>query len=111
MIQNRRLTYMASPVLGFVLLIATNALIPNIVYAERVPFAIRNVTESTSTATLEGLYQVAVLLHQRDDGKFYTGQLTYTSSRPVEVAVLEVSAANATGGGQSSLSAWCFQIL
>ena len=97
MIQSRKPIYVALPLFGFVL-VAANTLTPNIAYAERIPFAIRNVTQSSSTSTLEGLYQVAVLLPQRNDGKFYNGQLTYTSSRPVSVAVLEVSSANATGG-------------
>jgi hypothetical protein len=101
MIQSRRIIYFVLPLIGFVL-VAASTLTPNIAYAERIPFAIRNVTQSSSTAVFEGMYQVAVLLPQRDDGKFYTGQLTYTASAPVEVAVLEVSAANATGGAANA---------
>jgi hypothetical protein len=101
MIQSRRTIYFVLPLIGFVL-VAASTLTPNIAYAERIPFAIRNVTQSSSTAVFEGMYQVAVLLPQRDDGKFYTGQLTYTASAPVEVAVLAVSAANATGGAANA---------
>jgi hypothetical protein len=49
---------------------------------------------------VEGLFQVAVLLPQRDDDKFYTGQLTYTSSIPVEVTVLELPLTNETAETQ-----------
>ena len=43
------------------------------------------------------MFQIAVLLPQRDDGKFYNGQLTYTSSSPVEVEVLQPVATNVSG--------------
>jgi hypothetical protein len=46
------------------------------------------------------LFQVAVLLPQRDDDKFCTGQLTYTSSIPVEVTVLELPLTNETAETQ-----------
>jgi len=95
MIQRQKLIYMALPLFDFVL-VAANTLTPIIAYAERIPFAIRNVTRSTPSQVVEGLFQVAVLLPQRDDGKFYTGQLSYTSSRPVEVTLLELPPTNET---------------
>jgi hypothetical protein len=49
------------------------------------------------------LFQIAVLLPQIDDGKFYNGQLTYTSSSPVEVEVLQPVATNVSGAQPSSL--------
>ncbi len=97
MIQNRRFVYVALPLIGVVLAVAANTSTPNAVYAERIPFAVQNVTQSTPGELVEGLFQIAVLLPQRDDGKFYTGQLTYTSSSPVEVEILQPVAANVSG--------------
>ncbi len=67
------------------------------VFAERIPFAIQNVTQSSPSELVEGLFRVATWLPQRDDGKFYQGELTYTSSSPVEVNVLQPQAANMSG--------------
>ena len=70
---------------------------PRAVYAERIPFAIENVTQSSPAELVDGLYQIAVLLPEREDGKFYHGQLTYTSSHPVEVEVPQPPVGNASG--------------
>jgi hypothetical protein len=95
--------YIALPFVGFIIVGAVNTLTPSAVYAERIPFAIQNSTQSTPGELVEGLFQIAVLLPQRDDGKFYSAQLTYTSSSPVEVEVLQPAAANVSGAQPTSL--------
>jgi hypothetical protein len=74
--------------------IVSGGLIPNIAFAERVPFAIQNVSQSSPAELVDGLFQLAVLLPQRDDGKFYHGIVTYSSSHAVEVNVLQPAAGN-----------------
>lgn len=93
MIQNKTFMYIVLSLIGFAL-VGTNMLTPSVVFAERIPFAIQNVTQSTSAELVDGLFQIAILLPQRDDGKFYTGQLTYTSSHEVEVNVFQPPVAN-----------------
>jgi hypothetical protein len=55
-------------------------------------------TVSSEFETLPGheLHQVAYLLSPRSDGGIYTGVLTYTASKPVEVEVIHPSAINNT---------------
>jgi hypothetical protein len=91
---DRRFIYVVLPLIGLALL--ANALMPNIALAERIPFAIQNVTTSSPSDLIGGLYHVVTLLPQRDDGKFYHGVVTYTSSDPVEVNVLEPLVENAS---------------
>jgi hypothetical protein len=114
MIQNRRFIYILLPLFGLALL--ANALIPNIVLAARIPFAIQNVTQSSPEDLVGGLYHLVTLLPQRDDGKFYQGVVTYTSSDPVEVNVLQPLVENASArqpltvpGLNASISALGFQ--
>lgn len=73
------------------LIVIAAGLAPNGAFAERIPFAIQNVTQSVpvSTPGLEQYLQIATILPPRDDGKFYTGQLTYSSDSPVEVSILQ----------------------
>jgi hypothetical protein len=61
---------------GFAL---TITMMPNAAFAARVPFAVQNVTES---------FQIAPILPPREDGKFYTGILSYTTNVPVEFTTL-----------------------
>jgi hypothetical protein len=66
-------------------------LAPNAAFAERIPFTIQNVTQSVSVSTpgLEQYFQIASILPPRNDGKFYTGQLTYSADVPVEATFLQ----------------------
>jgi hypothetical protein len=70
-------------------------------------FAIQNTSTSVSDPTPghEEAHQAVYVLPPRDDGKLYTGTLTYTSSRPVEVVILQQFNLNqtATGGGDTPL--------
>ena len=100
MIQNRIFLYIALPLIGVVLGVAVNISTPGAVYAERIPFAIQNTTQSTSAELVDGLFQVAVLLPQRDDGKFYNGQITFTASVPVEVNILQPAVVGNTTGAE-----------
>jgi len=85
--RDRKFAYAVLPLIGIAL--AASAVAPNMVLAERIPFAMQNVTTSSASELVEGLFQVANILPARDDGKFYVGQITYTSSAPVEVNVLQ----------------------
>ncbi|MGH9974629.1 MAG: hypothetical protein ACRD8Z_02170 [Nitrososphaeraceae archaeon] len=95
MFDDKSFIYTVIPLTG--LLLVASTMTPSLVLAERIPFAIQNVTQSTPSELVEGMFQVANLLPLRDDGKFYVGQLTYTSSAPVEVNVLQPTAANVSG--------------
>ncbi len=86
MVQN--FIHILVPLVGLSL-VASSILTPSMVLAERIPFAMQNVTTSSPSELVEGLFQVARILPERDDGKFYVGQVTYTSSAPVEVNVLQ----------------------
>ena len=64
-------------------------------------FAIQN----TSTSMQDPLpgheaHQIVIALPPRDDGTFYSGKVTYTASKPVEVVVLNPSTFNATTSGE-----------
>lgn len=62
---------------------------PNMVYAERIPFAVQNVTQSVPVPGFEQYFQIAPILPPRDDGKFFTGELSYTTNVPVEFTALQ----------------------
>jgi hypothetical protein len=62
---------------------------PNIAYAERIPFAIQNVTQSIPLRGLEESFQIAPILPPRQDGKFYSGELSFTTNVPVEFTSLQ----------------------
>jgi hypothetical protein len=49
------------------------------------------------------MYQIAILLPEREYGKFYHGQLTYTASLPIEVEVPQPAAANVSGAQPVSI--------
>jgi hypothetical protein len=70
---------------GFFLAMAST---PNMVYAERSPFAVQNVTQSIPVPRFEDSFQMAVILAPREDGKMYTGTLSYTTNVPVEFTTL-----------------------
>jgi hypothetical protein len=53
---------------------------PNAAFAERVPFAVQNVTQSIPVPGFEDSFQIAPILAPREDGKFYTGTLSYTTN-------------------------------
>jgi hypothetical protein len=61
---------------------------PNAAFAERVPFAVQNVTQSIPVPGFEDSFQIAPILAPREDGKFYTGTLSYTTNVPVEFTTL-----------------------
>jgi hypothetical protein len=61
---------------------------PNSVFAERVPFAVQNVTQSIPVPGFEDSFQIAPILPPREDGKFYTGTLSFTTNVPVEFTTL-----------------------
>ena len=44
---------------------------------------------TSSQARQNETSQLAVILPHREDGKFYTGILTFSASRPVEVGLLQ----------------------
>jgi hypothetical protein len=113
MIENSK--YTIALLLGGIAIIS-GGLTPSIVFGERVPFAIQNVTQSSPADLVDGLFQLAVLLPQRDDGKFYHGIVTYSSSHAVEVNVLQPPAENQSSarpitvpGLNASISALGFQ--
>ncbi|HZD34627.1 MAG TPA: hypothetical protein VE130_05440 [Nitrososphaeraceae archaeon] len=61
-------------------------------FAERIPFAMQSTAASEPdmiTKMHEQAHQAVQVLPKRDDGKFYTGTLTYVASIPVEVVVLQ----------------------
>jgi hypothetical protein len=66
-------------------------------------FAIQNTSTSIPDPTPghEQSHQAVIALPPREDGRLYTGTLTYTSSRPVEVVILQQFNQNqtTTGGG------------
>ena len=97
MIQNRRFIYVTLSLVRVVLPVAANISTPSAVYAERIPFAIQNVTQSTPADLAGGLFQIATVLPQREDGKFYNGQITFTASVPVEVNILQPTVGNVSG--------------
>jgi hypothetical protein len=61
---------------------------PNAAFAERVPFAVQNVTQSIPVPGFEDSFQIAPILPPREDGKFYTGTLSFTTNVPVEFTTL-----------------------
>jgi hypothetical protein len=61
---------------------------PKAAFAERVPFAVQNVTQSIPVPGFEDSFQIAPILAPREDGKFYTGTLSYTTNVPVEFTTL-----------------------
>jgi hypothetical protein len=87
MIRDRNFVCAVLLLIGVALVAST--MTPNMVLAERISFAMQNVTTSSASELVEGQFQVANILPARDDGKFYVGQITYTSSAPVEVNVLQ----------------------
>jgi hypothetical protein len=66
------------------------SIVPNIAYAERIPFAIQNVTQSVPLPGFEESFQIAPILPPRQDGKFYSGELSYTTNVPVEFTALQL---------------------
>lgn len=66
-------------------------------------FAIQNTSTSIPDPTPghEQSHQAVIALPPRDDGRLYTGTVTYTSSRPIEVVILQQFNQNQTtvGGG------------
>jgi hypothetical protein len=70
---------------GFIL---TMTMTPNAAFAARVPFAVQNVTQSIPVPGFEESFQVAPILPPREDGKLYTGTLSYTTNIPVEFTTL-----------------------
>jgi hypothetical protein len=65
------------------------AITPNTVLGERVSFAIQNVTQSVPLPGFEQSFQIAPILPPRQDGKFYSGELSYTTNVPVEFTALQ----------------------
>jgi hypothetical protein len=61
---------------------------PSTAFAERVPFAVQNVTQSIPVPGFEESFQIAPILPPREDGRFYTGMLSYTTNVPVEFTTL-----------------------
>jgi hypothetical protein len=70
---------------GFAL---TITMMPSAAFAARVPFAVQNVTQSIPVPGFEESFQIAPILPPREDGKFYTGILSYTTNVPVEFTTL-----------------------
>jgi hypothetical protein len=70
---------------GFAL---TMTLTPDAAFGERVPFAVQNVTQSIPVPGFEESFQIAPILAPREDGKLYTGTLSYTTNVPVEFTTL-----------------------
>jgi hypothetical protein len=70
---------------GFAL---TMTLTPDSAFGERVPFAVQNVTQSIPVPGFEESFQIAPILAPREDGKLYTGTLSYTTNVPVEFTTL-----------------------
>ena len=72
-------------------------------------FAIQNTSTSIPDPTPghEESHQAVIALPPRDDGRLYTGTLTYTSSHPVEVVILQQFNQNqtTTGGGAGASTA------
>lgn len=64
-------------------------------------FAIQNTSTSIpdSTPGHEQAHQMVIALPARDDGKLYTGTVTYTSSHPVEVIIFQQFNLNQTTTG------------
>ena len=77
---------------GAILIIGTNS-----AFAQEGKFAIQG-TQKSMQDPLPGheKHQIVIILPPRDDGKFYTGTLTYAASQPVEVVVLHPFNASAT---------------
>jgi hypothetical protein len=72
------------------LIVLAAGLTPNAAFAERIPFVIQNETQSIPAPLgFEQYFQLAILLPPRNDSKIYSGTLTYTSSLPVEVNILQ----------------------
>jgi hypothetical protein len=69
----------------------------NQVFAQEAKFAIQ-ATQKSMQDPLPGHegHQIVIALPPRDDGKFYTGTVTYVASQPVEVVVLHPFNATAT---------------
>jgi hypothetical protein len=60
---------------------------PNMVFGrgtqQGIPFAIQNVTQSVPVPGLEQYFQIGPILPPRQDGKFYSGELSYTTNLPI----------------------------
>jgi hypothetical protein len=54
-----------------------------------IPFAVQNVTQSVPVPGFEQYFQIAPILPPRQDGKFYSGELSYTTNVPVEFTALQ----------------------
>ena len=69
----------------------------NNVFGQEAKFAIQT-TQKSMQDPLPGheKHQIVIILPPRDDGKFYSGTLTYAASQPVEVVVLNPFNASAT---------------
>lgn len=66
-------------------------------FAEPAMFAIQK-TDKSIQDPLPGheTHQIVIALPPRDDGKMYSGQVTYSASKPVEIVVLNPFNATAT---------------
>ena len=66
-------------------------------FAEPAMFAIQK-TDKSIQDPLPGheAHQIVIALPPRDDGKMYSGQVTYSASKPVEIVVLNPFNATAT---------------
>jgi hypothetical protein len=53
------------------------------------PFAVQNVTRSVPVPGFEQYFQIASILPPRQDGRFYSGDLSYTTNVPVEFTALQ----------------------
>ncbi len=69
----------------------------NNAFAQEAKFAVQATAKSMQDPLLghEG-HQIVIALAPRDDGKMYSGIVTYTASQPVEVVVLHSLNASAT---------------
>jgi hypothetical protein len=62
---------------------------PNMAFGQGTPFAVQNVTQSVPVPGFEQYFQIAPILPPRQDGKFYNGDLSYTTNVPVEFTALQ----------------------
>lgn len=69
-------------------------------------FAIQNTSSSIPDTTPghEEAHQMVLALPPRADGRLYTGTVTYTSSHPIEVVVLQQFNQNQTTGGGATVT-------
>lgn len=79
------------------LAISSTSNMPISAFAEPKMFAIQK-TDKSIQDPLPGheAHQIVIALPPRDDGKMYSGQVTYSASKPVEVVVLNPFNAPAT---------------